>query len=120
MKSLTIKEEEIMYSFWNKGALFVKQLIEEMDEPKPHYNTISTFVRSLEEKGYLGYNVFGNTYQYYPLISEEQYKRKTLKNLVSTYFNDSYTRVVSTLIEEKKISIDEIQQLIEQIKSQEK
>ena len=120
MKSLTTKEEEILHYFWSKGPLFVKQLIEEMDEPKPHYNTISTFVRGLEEKGYLGYHAFGNTYQYYPLISEEEYKRKTLKKVISTYFDNSYTRVVSTLIEDDKISIEELQQLIQQIKNSQK
>jgi predicted transcriptional regulator len=118
MKQLTVKEEEIMGIFWKKGALFVKQLMEEFEEPKPHYNTLSTFVRGLEEKEYLGYKAYGNTYQYFPLISEEDYRKKTLKNVVSKYFDNSYTRVVSTLIEEENISIDELQDLIRQIKKQ--
>ncbi len=117
MKRLTAKEEEIMGFFWEKGPLFVKQLIDEYDDPKPHYNTLSTIVRGLEEKGYIGYHSFGNTYQYYATISEEEYRRKTLKNVVSKYFDNSYTRVVSTLIEEENISIDELQALIQQIKN---
>ena len=71
MKKITVKEEEIMNFFWKKGELFVKQILEFYSEPKPHYNTVSTMVRTLEEKGFLGYKIFGNTYQYYPLISKE-------------------------------------------------
>lgn len=118
MKQLTIKEEEIMRLFWVNGPMFVKQLMEKFDEPKPHYNTLSTFVRSLEEKGYIGYHIFGNTYQYYALVSEEEYQKKTLKEVVSKYFNDSYTRVVSTFLQEEDISIEEIQELLEKIKQQ--
>ena len=63
MKTLTAKEEEIMGYFWEKGPLFVKQLLEFYDEPRPHFNTLSTIVRGLEEKGFLHHEVFGNTYQ---------------------------------------------------------
>jgi len=117
MKRLTAKEEEIMGFFWEKGPLFVKQLIDEYEDPKPHYNTLSTIVRGLEEKGYIKYHSFGNTYQYYAAVSEEEYRRGTLKNVVSRYFDNSYTRVVSTLVEEEKISVEELQDLIRQIKS---
>ncbi|GHS98001.1 transcriptional regulator [Bacteroidia bacterium] len=120
MKQLTAKEEKIMGIFWEKGALFVKQLMEEFEEPKPHYNTLSTFVRSLEEKGYIGYNAYGNTYQYYALVSKEDYHQKTLKNVVAKYFDNSYTRLVSAMIEEEDISIDELQNLIQQVKNQPK
>lgn len=117
MKRLTSKEEEIMSFFWEKGPLFIRQLVDEYQEPKPHYNTLSTIVRGLEEKGYIGYHTYGNTYQYYALVSEEEYSRKTLKNVVSKYFDNSYTRVVSTLIEEENISVEELQMLIQQIKN---
>jgi len=118
MKRLTAKEEEIMGFFWEKGPLFVRQLADEYDEPKPHYNTLSTIVRGLEEKGYIGYTAFGNTYQYYALVSEEEYGRKNLKNVISKYFDNSYTRVVSTLIKEENISVEELQDLIRQVKNQ--
>jgi predicted transcriptional regulator len=120
MQHLTAKEEEIMCLFWKRGQMFVKQLFEDFDDPKPHYNTLSTFVRSLEEKGYLGYHAYGNTYQYYPLVSEEDYHKKTLRNVISRYFDNSYTRMVSALIEEEEISIDELQALIKQIQEQNK
>lgn len=117
MKRLTSKEEEILGYFWAKGPLFVRELLDLQEEPKPHYNTLSTIVRTLEEKGYIGYKVFGNTHQYYALISEDEYRRKTLKQVVDKYFDNSYTRVVSTLIEEEALTLDELQELIQQIKN---
>ena len=117
MKLLTSKEEEILGYFWAKGPLFVRELLDLQEEPKPHYNTLSTIVRTLEEKGYIGYKVFGNTHQYYALISEDEYRKKTLKQVVDKYFDNSYTRVVSTLIEEEALTLDELQELIQQIKN---
>lgn len=117
MKKLTPKEEEVLGYFWQKGPLFIRELLELQSDPKPHYNTLSTIVRVLEEKGYIGYKVYGNTYQYYALVSEDEYRKKSLKNLVNKYFENSYTRVVSTLIEEDELSVEELQELIEQIKS---
>ena len=117
MKRLTSKEEEILGYFWAKGPLFVRELLDLQEEPKPHYNTLSTIVRTLEEKGYIGYKVFGNTHQYYALISEDEYLKKTLKQVVDKYFDNSYTRVVSTLIEEEALTLDELQELIQQIKN---
>ena len=110
MKRLTSKEEEILGYFWAKGPLFVRELLDLQEEPKPHYNTLSTIVRTLEEKGYIGYKVFGNTHQYYALISEDEYRKKTLKQVVDKYFDNSYTRVVSTLIEEEALTLDELQE----------
>lgn len=118
MKKLTQKEEEILRYFWTFGAMFVRDLLELQDEPKPHYNTLSTIVRILEEKGYVGYKQYGNTYQYYALVSESEYNKTNLSDVVNKYFGNSYTRVVSTLIEEEKLSIEELQDLIKQIKSQ--
>lgn len=117
MKQLTAKEEEVLGYFWANGPLFVRELLDLQDEPKPHYNTLSTIVRTLEEKGYVGYKVFGNTHQYYALISEDEYSKKTLKQIVDKYFDNSYTRVVSTLIEEEALTLDELQELIQQIKN---
>lgn len=117
MIRLTAKEEEILGYFWAKGPLFVRELLDLQEEPKPHYNTLSTIVRTLEEKGYIGYKAFGNTHQYYALVSEDEYRKKTLKQVVDKYFDNSYTRVVSTLIEEEALTLDELQELIQQIKN---
>jgi BlaI family transcriptional regulator, penicillinase repressor len=115
MKKITAKEEEIMDFFWEKGSLFVKQMLDYYPEPKPHYNTISTMVRALEEKGYLGYHSFGNTYQYYPLISKETYNRQNLRSMIHRYFGNSYKRVVSALIEEEDLTLEELRELITEI-----
>lgn len=119
-RELTEKEEEILGYFWKRGAMFIRELLDMQDEPKPHYNTLSTIVRILEEKGYMAYKAYGNTYQYYPTVSEDEYRKFNLNNLIDRYFDKSCVRVVSSLIEEEKLSIDELQKLIEQIKAQKK
>lgn len=115
MKRLTAKEEEIMGYFWEKGPLFVKQLLEYYEEPKPHFNTLSTIVRGLEDKGFLSHNTFGNTYQYYAAVSETEYSEGTLKNVIAKYFNNSYLGVVSSLIKEEDISVDELRKLLDEV-----
>lgn len=115
MKRLTVKEEEIMRIFWEHGPMFVRELLSFYDEPKPHYNTVSTLVRGLEEKGFVGYKAYGNTYQYYALVSEKEYKSSALKEVVSQYYNNSYINVVSSFIEEEGMSVDELKSLIEYI-----
>ena len=120
MKRITAKEEEILNYFWDHGALFVKQIVEFYPEPRPHYNTVSTMVRALEEKGYLEYTAFGNTYQYHPVISREEYGRKNLLGAIKKHFDNSFKRVVSTLVEEEELSIDELRELILEIESKRK
>lgn len=115
MKGLTAKEEEIMGCFWQKGPLFVKEILASYDEPKPHFNTLSTIVRGLEEKGFLNHNTYGNTYQYYAVVSEENFHKGTLKNVINKYFNNSYLSAVSSLVKEEDISLDELKQLIQEV-----
>ena len=115
MKTLTAKEEEIMGYFWEKGPLFVKQLLDFYDEPRPHFNTLSTIVRGLEEKGFLSHEAFGNTYQYYAVVSRDDFKKKTLKGVISKYFNNSYLGAVLSLVKEEEISLDELKQLIRDV-----
>lgn len=117
MYKLTIKEEEIMSFFWNSGPLFVREIVDLFPEPKPHFNTVSTNVRSLEEKGFLSHISYGNTFQYFHIIEEHDYKKGTLLNVVNKYFKSSYLGLVSSFIEEDKISIDELKRLIEQAES---
>lgn len=120
MNKLTAKEEEIMGFFWSRGPLFVKQLLSFYDDPKPHYNTLSTIVRGLEEKGFIAYRAYGNTYQYFAAVSEDEYRRKTLKGVISKYFNNSFTQVVSTLVEEEDLSVEELKELIRKIEQNKK
>jgi len=75
---LTAKEEEIMSFFWDKGPLFVRELLDCYSQPRPHFNTLSTIVRSLEEKGFLDHKAFGNSYQYFPVVSREEFSKSSL------------------------------------------
>ena len=115
MKRLTAKEEGVMGWFWEKGPLFVRELLSFYDEPKPHFNTLSTVVRGLEEKGFVGHKAYGNTYQYYATVSRDDYRRGTLRGVISKYFDNSYLGVVSTLVQEEKISVEELKELIKQV-----
>lgn len=115
MKGLTAKEEEIMGFFWEKGPLFVKEILAFYDDPKPHFNTLSTIVRGLEEKGYLAHEAFGNTYRYFATVTQDEFRSKTLKGVISKYFNNSYLSAVSTLVKKEEISVEELKQLIQEV-----
>ena len=115
MDKLTTKEEEIMTFFWDKGEMFVRELLDNYSVPKPHFNTLSTIVRGLEEKGFLAHKNFGNSYQYYAVLTEKEYSNGTLKNVIAKYFNNSYLGVVSTLIKEEDISVDDLRKLIDDV-----
>ena len=118
MQKLTAKEEELMCFFWKKGELFVKDILDFYDEPRPHFNTLSTIVRGLEDKGFLFHKTYGNTYQYYAIISKEEYSQGTLKNVINKYFGNSYLHAVSALVKNENISVDELKQLIIEVESQ--
>ena len=118
MQKLTKKEEELMQIFWERGAMFVKDIVALFDDPKPHFNTISTMVRALETKGFLSHESFGPTYRYYPIISQEEFSKGVLGNVVTRYFKNSYSQVVSALIEEEKISVEELEELIRKVQNQ--
>ncbi len=117
MKKLTQKEEEIMNVFWEKGPMFVKELKKEFSDQKLHYNTLSTIVRGLEEKGFIDHEQFGNTHRYFAALSKEEYKKKTLGNVVKKYFDNSYKNVVSLLVKEENISLEELKKLIAEIEN---
>lgn len=118
MKQLTKREEDVMTIFWERGPLFIREMLEFFDEPKPHFNTVSTIVRGLEEKGYVGHKSFGPTYQYFALINEQEYGCRSIKNVIGKYFKNSYFSAVSSLVEDEKISLDELRELIEKINKQ--
>ena len=119
MKRLTTKEREIMELYWQHGPMFVRELQEHYAEPRPHFNTLSTIVRILEREGFLDHKQYGNTYQYYPLISEAEYGRKSMAGIIKNYFDDSYLSAVSSFVKEEKISVEELRELIEQIEKSE-
>ena len=101
--------------FWTNGPMFVKQIVEMYDEPRPHFNTISTIVRGLEEKGYLTHKTYGNTYEYCAVVSEKEYKRGRLRSVVDKYFGNSFMGAVSAFVEEEDISVDELKELIRKV-----
>jgi len=112
MLKLTNKEEEIMQILWKLKKAFVKDILEEITEEKPHYNTLSTIVRNLEEKEYVGYKAYGKTHQYFPIISIENYRKKFMNTAIDTYFNSSYKNLVSFFAEEEKITAKELREIL--------
>ncbi|MGI4870481.1 MAG: BlaI/MecI/CopY family transcriptional regulator [Janthinobacterium lividum] len=111
MEELTRTEEPIMQALWKLKQAFVKDIIEHLpDNPKPPYNTVSSVVRILAGKGYVGFKAYGKTYEYFPLISKAQYRANTLKRLLARYFDNSPAALVSYMVEET-LSPKELQQL---------
>ncbi len=115
MKRLTKKEEIIMNHFWEIGPLFVRELRELYPDPKPHFSTLSTQVRTLQEEGFIGHKAYGPTYQYFAKVTREEYKQRSLTGLIDKYFGNSYINVVSALVKEEKISVEELKALIDLI-----
>ena len=114
-QELTAKEEEAMNIFWKHGPQFVKEMVAYYDDPKPHINTLSTVVRTLEEKGYVSHKSIGTSYQYYAVVSDEQYHKRTLSSVISRYFRGSYVNAISALVKEEKVSVEELKELIDQV-----
>ncbi len=116
MQKLTNKEEELMKLLWKLRKAFVKELLEAFPgKRKPHYNTLSTMVRNLEEKGFVGHEAFGNTHRYYPLVTREAYRKEFIGETVADYFDHSYKSLVSYFASEEKISADELREIIDLI-----
>lgn len=115
MRRLTKKEEIIMEHFWEKGPLFVRELRELYPEPRPHFSTLSTQVRTLQEEGFISHRSYGPTYQYFASLTKEEYKQRSLVGLIDKYFDNSYLSAVSALVKEEKINVEELKELIEQI-----
>ena len=114
MEKLTKKEEQAMQVLWTVGRGFVKDLLENYPDPKPHYNTLSTMVRLLEEKGYVGHKAYGNTHEYFPLVLMEEYRKEFMSDFVGSYFG-SYKNVVSFFAKEQNISVEELKEIIDMI-----
>lgn len=120
IKELTRAEEQIMQVLWQLEKGFVKEVIDELPLPKPAYNTVSTFIRILETKGFIGHNSFGKSHQYYPLISKEEYQNFSADKLLNGYFDNSVERMFSFFVEKEKIDLkeaDEILKMIEKLKN---
>ncbi|MEB0261501.1 MULTISPECIES: BlaI/MecI/CopY family transcriptional regulator [unclassified Mucilaginibacter] len=123
LKELTKAEEQIMQILWQLKEGIVKDILEKIPEPKPAYNTVSTVVRVLEGKGFIDHKAYGNSHVYFPLISEDDYKKFTFDKLMTNYFDNSYKSLVSFIADEKDLGLkelDELTELINKLKSQKK
>ena len=113
MKELTKAEEQVMQILWQLKEAIVKQILEKMpDDPKPAYNTVSTVVRVLESKGFVDHKAYGNSHVYFPIVSEEEYKKFAFDKVIKSYFNNSYKSLVSYLVKEQKLNLSELAELI--------
>jgi BlaI family transcriptional regulator, penicillinase repressor len=117
MQKLTNKEEEIMQILWKLKKAFVKEVLAEITEEQPHYNTLSTIIRNLEEKGFVSHNAFGNTHQYFPIVKMEDYRKRFMNTAIDTYFDSSYKNMVSFFAKEEKISAEELREILAMIEN---
>lgn len=120
MKELTKAEEQIMQVLWEQKKAFVKDLIDDFPEPKPAYNTVATIIKILHQKGFVDYKSYGNAFQYFPLITKDEYYSQFLQNLVSRSFNNSFKQLVSLFSQQNNIDLkeaEEIIKLMEELKS---
>ena len=118
MKTLTKAEEQVMQALWKLNKAFLRDLVDAMPAPKPHQNTVATLLKILVEKEFVGINVLGRQHEYYPLTSKEEYSKRTMKQMVKGYFEGSFSNVVSFMVKENNISIEELENLLQQIKKQ--
>jgi len=116
MKELTKAEEQIMQILWQLDEAFVNDIVDKMAEPKPAYNTVSTIVRILEKKGFVDHKAYGKTHQYFPLISKTDYTQSYMKNFMGNYFGNSFREMVSFFAKQDKMSVKEIEALMEDVK----
>lgn len=123
MVTLTKAEEKIMKILWGIEKGFIKDIIEEYPDPKPPYNSVSTIVRVLVQKEIIGYKAYGNSHQYYPLVSKSEYSKGQMKRLVTDYYNNSLAQVVNFFSESKKLDekeLDEAMRMLEELKAKKK
>ncbi|NND94366.1 MAG: BlaI/MecI/CopY family transcriptional regulator [Flavobacteriales bacterium] len=120
MKRLTRAEEQIMLVLWKKGQAFVKEVLEELPEPKPAYNTVSTVVRILEQKGFVKHEVFGRSHRYEAIISQEEYSGSELDKMVTDHFNGSVKQMLSFFVEKKSMSVKDLDEVLKKLQTKNK
>jgi len=116
MKKLTTAEEQVMQILWKLKRGFIKNILFEMDDPKPAYNTVSTIVRILEKKGFIGFKAYGKTHEYFPLMEKSDYAKNYMKGFMKDYFANSFQSMVSFLAKEEKLTAKEIDEVMDLIK----
>ncbi|MCF8449655.1 MAG: BlaI/MecI/CopY family transcriptional regulator [Taibaiella sp.] len=116
-KPLTKAEEDIMQVLWRLEKAFVKEIVDEMPEPKPHYNTVSTIIKILADKGIVGFESLGKANRYHPLVRKDDYSRKTMKQFVKRYFEGSYSEMFSFFVKDKDVSVQELENILKELKN---
>ena len=111
MKQLTKAEEQVMQILWNLEKAFVRDILDKLPKPKPAYNTVSTIVRILEKKGFVGYKAFGKTHEYYPLVTKPSYRKSFFTGVLKNYFENSYQSLTSFFTREQNLSLDELEEI---------
>lgn len=112
MRDLTKAEEQVMQVLWKIKKGFVKDILEHFDDPKPAYNTVSTIVRILQEKGFVTHKAYGRTHEYIPVVSKSEYSKSHLSTFVNDYFSNSFEKMVSFFAKEKRISLHEMEEIM--------
>lgn len=120
MTDLTKAEEQVMHALWKLEKAFVKDVIEEFPEPKPAYNTVSTIIRILEKKEFVCYKAFGKTHQYFPIVSKEDYTKRTARQLMDNYFGGSFKNLVSFFVKDNDMTVKEMDDLMKVIEAKKK
>lgn len=117
MVKLAKREEQIMIVFWDLKKAFIREVIPHLPDPKPHYNSVATMVKILEDKGFLSHEAVGNMYQYFPVIDREDYQKHAIKDIVSQYFDNSYPRMLAFFAKEQNLSEEELSEILNIIKT---
>jgi BlaI family penicillinase repressor len=120
MKALTKAEEQVMKVLWKMGNGLLMEIVDNMPSPAPHKNTVATILKTLVDKGFVRVENVGRIHRYHPLVSKDTYSRDTLASVAKGYFEGSFTNVVSFLVDEKKLSVKELELLLQQLKKNKK
>ena len=118
MKTLTKAEEEIMQIIWKLDGAFLRDIVIEFPDPKPHQNTVATLLKILVEKEFVGIEVFGRMHKYYALVNKQTYSKGTVKTLVKKYFEGSFSNIVSSMVKENNLSVEDLELLVKQLKKE--
>ncbi|MEO7959977.1 MAG: BlaI/MecI/CopY family transcriptional regulator [Ginsengibacter sp.] len=118
MKTLTKAEEQIMQVIWKLEKAFLREIVEELPNPKPHQNTVATILKILVDKKFVGINVFGRSHQYYSLVNKDTYSKGSMRSLVKRYFDGSFANAVSSMVKENNMSIEDLELLLKQLKKE--
>jgi predicted transcriptional regulator len=117
IKELTKAEEEVMQILWRLKKGFIKEILEKFEEPRPAYSTVSTMIRILQDKGFVNYRAYGRTYQYFPVISKDDYRKAQMSSFVRNYFSNSYQKMVSFFAREDSITVRDMEEIMEMMRN---